>query len=210
MKSLNFNVSSIDQACAIIKSGGVIACPSESVYGLSCDPFNTKALDKLLDLKKRDYKKGLILVAGDLSLLDNIIKPLSNMQKDLINKSNLHSSDISQATSYLVPALDNALPYQITGSKENTNNKVVIRLSSHPVICELTKLLKHPIVSTSANLSNNPPCESESEIKDVFNDLLDAIILKSDESNKDGIDPSCWGYKPSKIIDVISGNILRD
>ena len=74
MKSLNY--SNLINICAIIKSGGVIACPSESVYGLSCDPFNTKALDKLLDLKKRDYKKGLILVAGDLSLFDNIIKPL--------------------------------------------------------------------------------------------------------------------------------------
>lgn len=205
MRSLNFNT--IDQACAIIKSGGVIACPSESVYGLSCDPFNAKALDELLDLKKRDYRKGLILVAGDLSLFDNIIKTLSNSQKDLI----LNKNNSDQAISYLVSALDNSLPYQITGSKENTNNKkVVIRLSKHPVICELTKLLNSPIVSTSANLSNNPPCESEAEITDVFKDLLDAIILKSDGYNKDGIDTGCWGHKPSKIIDIISGNVLRD
>ena len=197
----------IKKAADIINSGGVIGCPTESVYGLSCDPGNLKAILKLAKLKKRELNKGFILVAGDLTCFNNYIKPLSSSDQNIINNSVLNINDIKnknknniQATSWLVPACNNILP-EIIGIGDSNNSKipkVVIRVSSHPVVSALTKLLKKPIISTSANISGYSPCNTYQDVYNIFKDDLD-FIIKAD----------CWGLSPSVIKDLNSKKIIR-
>ena len=197
----------IKNAAAIINSGGVIACPTESVYGLSCDPNNLKSIIKLAKLKKRELSKGFILVAGDLTYFNNYIKPLSSSDQKIINNSVLNISDIKnknknniQATSWLVPACENILP-ELIGIGDSNNSKipkVVIRVSSNPIISALTKLLKNPVISTSANISGYSPCESYQDVYNIFKDKLD-LIIESD----------CWGLPPSVIKDLNSKKTIR-
>lgn len=193
----------LKKAVDIINSGGVIACPTESVYGLSCDPSNLKAILKLAKLKKRALNKGFILTAGDLTYFKDYIEPLNINNQNIINNSVLNISDIKnknniQATSWLVPASNKILPELIGDSHNLQTPKIAIRVSSHPVISSLTKLLKKPIISTSANISGYSPCESYQDVYNIFKDDLD-FIIKSD----------CWGLPPSVIKDLHSKKIIR-
>ena len=68
----------IRQAVATINDGGVIAYPTEAVYGLGCDPWNELAVNKILSIKHRPWQKGLILVAADFNQLQDFIQPVSS------------------------------------------------------------------------------------------------------------------------------------
>lgn len=190
----------LKQAADIIKSGGVIACPTESVYGFSCDPNNRDSIIRILKLKKRDLNKGFILVAGDLDYFENFIKPLDNKQKNIINDSVIGFDNNKKATSWLVPASDNILP-EVIGNLSN-KKQVVIRVSKHPVIAELTKLLGFPIISTSANISGEKPCDNYKKLMNIFSDIFS-------EQNIFVINDNCWGLEPSCIRDISSEKILR-
>ena len=109
----------LSRAVSIIKSGGVIACPTESVYGFSCDPNNRDAIIKILKLKNRDVNKGFILVSGSLNHFKPFIKPLDNKQSDIINNSIVSNDNNKKATSWLVPANDNILSEAIGGDFSN-------------------------------------------------------------------------------------------
>ena len=65
----------IRRAVDVLRRGGVIAYPTEGVWGLGCDPDNPLALQRLLDLKRRDPRKGLILIAADIEQLDPLLDP---------------------------------------------------------------------------------------------------------------------------------------
>jgi len=193
-------ISQIKKTAEIISAGGVVGCPTESVYGLSCDPSNQDALTRVLNIKQRDISKGLILVAGDLSYFADYIQPLSDKNIKLIEQELVFKNGKkTRACSWLVSAKNNVMP-EISGVINN-NIKIVIRLTAHPVLKGITDILKQPIISTSANISGKAPCESYSDMLKVFNknyNSLDYII-----------NSECWNLAPSSIKDLITGKILR-
>lgn len=176
----------IKQAAHLVNQSGVIAYPTESVYGLGCNPFNEDAVFRLLLLKQRPLEKGLIILASDIEQLSSLIDPLDNEQIKTI-----HSA--TQATTWIVPARQ--APEWLTGK----HHSLAIRITSHPIAKALCSALGYPLVSTSANPSAKPPAMTPLRVRQYFKNQLDLVI-----HGKNG--PLT---RPTTIIDLISGKIIR-
>ncbi len=178
----------IELAVKYINAGHIIAYPTESVYGLGCNPKNLDAIQKILEIKQRSSKKGLILVASNI---EQIIPYLDNPSSQIINKIEIPSE---QAITWLVPANKNVSSL-ITGEHKT----IAIRLSKHPVIVNLCEKLGYPIISTSANKAGEDMLWSAAEVKSQFSSEL-AYILDA---------PLGGATKPSEIRDIMSGQVFR-
>ena len=169
--------------------GSIFAYPTEAVFGLGCSINNKNSIQKILDLKKRDISKGLIVIS------DNIEKVRHLISDDYFKLFVQNSSSSSIPTTWLCPASGIVLP-EVTGS----SNKVAIRITRHTSSYNLCKLLKSPIISTSANVAGKKPMMKIDEILNNFGNHIDYII-------NDKIGEST---KPSRILDLITKKVLRD
>ena len=155
----------IQHAAHQIRHGGIIVYPTETVYGLGCDPMNYDAITKLNQLKLRGPGKGLILLAHTLTLFNDYIEELSSSNKLTIEQT-------EKPTSWVVRAKD-SLPNWLT----NEQRTLAIRITQHPVVVELCQQLNHPIVSTSANPSGSKTCRNALEAHKYFHNKVDAILI---------------------------------
>lgn len=147
----------LEQAVICLKNGDVIATPTESVFGLSCDPDNAAAVEKLLTLKHRDITKGLILVSDDLSHLLPYIYPLTNMQQQKV------LATWPGPVTWLVPKAA-SLANWISGEHDT----VAVRVTAHPLLRQLCAAFGKPLISTSANVSNALPAKTADEVRMAF------------------------------------------
>ena len=155
----------IRHAAHQIRHGGLILYPTETVYGLGCDPMNPDAIDALNRLKQRQAKKGLILLGHTLAVFKNYIKELPVSAQEELRQA-------KKPTSWIVKASD-SLPDWLT----NKQRTIAIRITQHPVVVELCQQLDQPIVSTSANLSGKNTIINALEAHKYFHDKVDAILI---------------------------------
>ncbi|SEL54139.1 L-threonylcarbamoyladenylate synthase [Halomonas daqiaonensis] len=180
--------SALDEAVAALRAGGVIAYPTEAVWGLGCDPDDDVALRRLLHLKARDPAKGVILVAASIDQLAPWLEGLPAEQQ-----ASLAASWPGPHT-WLVP--DNGRSRALV---RGDHDRVALRVSDHPLVVALSQAFGGPLVSTSANRAGEPPAMSAAEIRATFDDELDAVL--------DG--PLGGLERPSTIRDLVSGRVLR-
>lgn len=182
----------LSNALIALRNQGVIAYPTESVFGLGCDPDSDTAIQKILDLKKRPSHKGLILIAADIEQLTNYadFSTLSDTQINAIEAT------WPGPFTWIVPTHKN-LSKLISGSFDS----VAVRVSDHPVVQQLCREFGKPIISTSANLSGLQACVNAKQVKQMFVDnmLLTTIV----EAQVSGLD------NPSQIFDAVTGKRLR-
>jgi len=174
----------------VFQNGGVIAYPTEAVFGLGCDPDNVQAVEKLLAIKTRSKTKGLILLAGNFEqLLPYIdVSQLSQIQiKHILNR---WPNGITQ----VLPANPNISPL-LTGQFKN----IAVRITDHPDVVALCKHTGKPIVSTSANLSGEQPAKTWQTLDAKLVAMIDYVIKTDTLSYQ----------QPSKIINGISGEVFR-
>jgi L-threonylcarbamoyladenylate synthase len=151
----------IRRASRLLHSGGVIAYPTEGVFGLGCLPNNATAVYKILEMKGRDVSKGLILIASDARQLDDWID---------LGDADIPSTE-SNPTTWIVPATD-AAPSWIRGAHET----VAVRLTTHPIARALCEEAASCIVSTSANLSGHAPARNATVLRRQFGPLVDYVV----------------------------------
>ncbi len=175
------------QAVQICCAGGVIAYPTESVYGLGCDPLDEDAVYRILELKQRPVEKGLILLADSLQKILPYIDISAQQHTQLIQQTD-------KPTTWLVPA-SRATPLWIRGA----HSKVAVRITSHPVAKELCAQLPWPLVSTSANPAGKPPARNAMRVQQYFKHQIDRVIAAA--VNKQG--------RPSVIRDLETNQIIR-
>lgn len=180
---------SVRQACASLQAGGVIAYPTEAVWGLGCDPFNEKAVRRILDLKRRPVDKGLILVAADMQQLGELLAPLTDQQRQTLAES------WPGPVTWLIPDEHALYPAWIRGQHAS----VAIRVSAHPVVQALCVAFGGPLVSTSANAAGEAEIKSRSRIEQQFGSSIDCIV-----DGELGAET-----RPSQIRDLESGSVLR-
>ncbi|WP_427980522.1 Sua5/YciO/YrdC/YwlC family protein [Agarivorans sp.] len=180
--------SDVQRAAAAISQGAVLAYPTESVYGLGCDPDSQQAVNRILQIKQRPVEKGLILLASELSQLLPYIDyaALSEQQRQLL------VTPQARPTTWLVP-ISAATPPWICGQFSS----VAVRLTAHPVVASLCQLIAKPLVSTSANLSGEPPAQSAEQ----------AAQLAGVELVFDG--PLGGATQTSQIKDISTGQVIR-
>ena len=153
------------KAADLIREGGVVAFPTETVYGLGADCFNISAVLKIFQIKKRPADNPLIVHICDREQL-----------KDLIDQDYQKASTVMDTfwpgPVTLIFRKKPVVPKEVTGGLET----VAVRMPSHPVAYKLLKLSGTPIAAPSANLSGKPsPTRAEHVIEDLYG-LIDAII----------------------------------
>ncbi len=178
----------IYQASQILHNNGVIAYPTESVWGLGCNPNQEIALQRLLDLKQRPAHKGLILIAGNIKQFEFLLKDLPQTQIDLMKNS------WPGPVTWLVPHNNRVHP--LVHGQFST---VAIRVSDHKIVQQLCTQFGGPIVSTSANLSGQPTVLNAIQAHKFLGPQLDFIVSG----------PLGHSQTPSRIIDLQSGQIIR-
>ncbi len=141
-------------AADTLHGGGVLAWPTEAIWGVGCDPLNPYAVQRLLDIKQRSPAKGLILMAGDYAQIQPFILPLPHerMQAVLDSWPGPHT--------WLLPASPRT-PAWITGGSD----LVAVRVTAHPLSRDLCLAFGGALVSTSANRSGRPPARSALEVR---------------------------------------------
>jgi len=176
------------QVAATLHRGGIVACPTEAVWGLSCDPENERAVQQLLALKKRDPSKGLILIAADIAMFAPYLHGLEPALVEQLRNS------WPAAITWLIPNNHTASPW-ISGGR----NTLALRVTAHPVAAALSRAFGGPLVSTSANPQGLPPAKSLMKVKAYFGNTLDACA------------PGSIGRaaKPSEIRNLLTGEVIR-
>lgn len=166
----------------------MVACPTEAVWGLSCDPFNEMAVTRLLHLKRREMAKGLVLVAGAESQLEWLLRDLPSAQRARLSLS------WPGPTTWLVPH-QHRVPHWISGDHDT----VAVRVSAHPMVRTLCNVWGGPLVSSSANPAGSRPATQSFQVRRYFGTGLDCIV-----SGAVG-----GASRPSAIKDLLSDEIIR-
>ena len=180
----------IDAAAAALRRGGVLAYPTEAVFGLGCDPFDEAAVLRLLDIKQRGVDKGLILVAAAVAQLDGLVD-WNALPADRVDA--VHA-DWPGPHTWIVPAASR-MPRWITGAHDG----VAVRISAHPVIAALCSAFGGPLVSTSANLGGMPPARHADALDPALLDHIDGVVAGDVGSLT----------QPTAIRDARTGAVLR-
>lgn len=175
-------------AVSAIENAGVVACPTEAVWGLSCDPDSEQAVSRLLSLKNRPVDKGLILVAGSESQLAFLLHDLPADQRATL------SASWPGPSTWLVPHLGRVQPW-VHGRFPS----VALRVSAHPVVRALCDAWGGPLISTSANPAGAQPPKAAFQVFRYFGGSLDGI-LPGEVGGASG---------PSQIRDLASGALIR-
>jgi L-threonylcarbamoyladenylate synthase len=178
----------IDQAARVLLGGGVVAYPTEAVYGIGCLPLDERALARIVQIKRRAARKGLIVVAADVSQLDELAELPAGAQGRAIR------AEWPGPVTWIVPARPH-LPALLTGGRAT----IAVRVSAHPIVQRLCLGAGSALVSTSANLSGHPPCRSALQTRRSLGPLVDLVLAG----------PLGDSAKPTEIRDATTGRTLR-
>jgi L-threonylcarbamoyladenylate synthase len=175
----------IQRAGRILRSGGIVAYPTEGVFGLGCLPDDVDAVIRILSIKKRSPAAGLVLIASQIQQLEGWAD---------LPKSTVLESTMERPTTWIVPAAIN-VPYWIKGE----HHGLAVRITKHPVAASLCDAVDSPLVSTSANIAGSAPARSAFVLRRRFGRLVDCIV------------PGQCGPAtgPSEIRDLKSGKVIR-
>jgi len=161
----------LEKAVEVINDGGVIAFPTNSVYGLGGDPLNIEVVNRIYDIKYRDRSKGLLLLVADTEEAEKI----ADFNK--ISSKLAERFWPGQLTLILKKKEPNIIPPEVTASK----NTIGIRVPENEIILTILRKLKSKgyfggIIGTSANYSGEPPSISGNEVVKKFLTPIDLIL----------------------------------
>ncbi len=172
---------------ARLARGGVIAYPTESCYGLGCDPRNYRAVRRLLRIKGRPAAKGLILIASEFGQLERYLAPLPGPARATLGRY------WPGPTTLLLPAARRT-PHWLTGGRDT----LAVRVTAHHDAARLCQALGMALVSTSANRAGRQPLKTAAACRRAFGHRVLVVAGRIGRRKN-----------PSTIIDFHSGRVLR-
>lgn len=183
-------VLAINDAATTLQRGGIVAYPTEAVWGLGCDPFNADAVQRLLDLKQRPAAKGMIVIAADLA------QALPHLHWEALPQA--RRDDILASwpgpNTWLIPCHPH-VPNWLRGEHDT----LAVRITAHPIAAALCRAFDGVVVSTSANRAGEAPARHLDELPGDLLNQLDGWIA----GDTSGL------TRPSTIRDARNGEILR-
>ena len=176
------------QAIRALRQGQIISYPTESVFGLGCDPHNLNSVNNILLAKQRSWQKGLILIASEIEQLEPWIDwaRVPNIEK-------IYASWPGPET-WIVPVADEVSPLL-----RGLYNSLAVRVSAHPVVQQLCDQFAGAIVSTSANKAGNPAPKSSFQVRKTFKDSIGFYMTGATSKS----------LRPSRIRSALTGETLR-
>jgi L-threonylcarbamoyladenylate synthase len=175
-------------AARVVKAGGLIAYPTEAVYGLGCDPRNEAAVRRLLALKRRPMHKGLILIAASFEQLEPFLQPLTEAERTRL------TATWPGPHTWLIPTRPGT-PRWLRGRHET----LAVRVTAHPLAAALCRACRHPLVSTSANRSGRPPARTALAVRRRLGTAIDYLLPG----------PTGGAAQPTAIRDLRTGKWAR-
>ena len=174
----------LQRAARIVRDGGIVAYATEYCFGLGCDPFNRNAVLRLLRLKQRSVRKGLIVLAADPGQLAPFVETIP--PPALASWPGPHT--------WLIPARAE-VPAWITGRRP----KIALRVTAHPQAAALCRAAGMAIISTSANRGGEAPARTDREARRRLGRFVDYVL-----PGRVGDAPA-----PTPIRDAESGALVR-
>jgi len=187
----SFLIGDLQPAATVLKKGGVIAYPTETVYGLGASIFQREAVARIFAIKGRDGKRPISIMISSPADVDRFCADISILGRMLM-------AAYWPGPLTLILKASKKLPDYIVSQE----GRIGLRLPDHPICAALMRLHREPITSTSANLSGQPPRVNAQQIIDQFGDQVDLVI--------DG--GECRSSQSSTVVDVsrAAPNVLRE
>jgi len=184
----HFNPDQTSEAAALLRAGGVLAYPTEAVFGLGCDPDNRTAFDTIFALKQRPPEQGVLLIASDFEqIADWIAAPPQAIARAQPTWPGPHT--------WIFPRAARASAW-IAGGHAG----IALRVTAHAPAAALCRAFGGALVSTSANRHGEAPARTAEQVRAAFGDTLDAIL----NGSTGGLE------RPTPIRDAISGESVRN
>lgn len=152
-------------AAHCIRDGGILAYPTEAVYGLGCNPWNRTAVQRLLAIKRRPERKGLILIAADFSQLAPFVEPLDGARMRVVRAT------WPGPFTWLLPARAGT-PCWLRGQHAT----LAVRVTAHRTAAALCEAAGSALISTSANIGGHPPARTSLQVRLALGSQIDLIL----------------------------------
>ena len=182
--------ASLSEVVAALRRGGVVAYPTEAVYGLGCDPQNRVACERLFAIKRRPPSQGVLLIGAELAQLERYIDlsavPAPAMARAAATWPGPHT--------WIFPRAPDAPAWL---AREQAG--IAVRVTAHASAAGLCRAFGGALVSTSANRHGEPPARTSADVAAEFGGEVDAIL----NGDVGGLE------RPTPIRDAISGVIVR-
>ena len=186
----HFTLAQVDAAAAMLHAGGVLAYPTEAVFGLGCDPGDQRAFERLFALKQRPPTQGVLLIAAAFEQ----VVPYVDFQAVPAPILRQVQASWPGPVTWILPRAA-AVPAWVVGHHVG----IALRVTAHPPAAALCRAFGGALVSTSANRHGQPPARAVRDIQDYFGEELDGLL-----------DAPLGGLAtPSVIRDALSGAIVR-
>ena len=182
--------SDLDAAVAILRGGGVIAYPTEAVFGLGCDPHDRAAFERVFALKGRPATQGVLLIAADFAQVERYID-LAWVPADVMTQVR---GSWPGPNTWVFPR-SAEVPEWVAGAHAG----IALRVTAHEPAAALCRAFGRPLVSTSANPHGEPPARDLATLERYFGDRLDGAL----DAPLGGLD------RPTVIRDALSGAMIR-
>jgi L-threonylcarbamoyladenylate synthase len=170
----------IKEGVEILRKGGVIAFPTDTVYGLGADAFNGRAVERIYEIKNRPKDRQFPLLIADVTQLTGLAGPIPGIAWFLARRFWPGGLTLVLLKTNSVP------PYLASG------NRIAVRVPNHPVCLALIQCLGNPITGTSANTSGQPAALTAEEVEQQLGGKIDIVINGG----------KCPGGKESTVVDV--------
>ncbi|GAB6949320.1 L-threonylcarbamoyladenylate synthase [Hoylesella timonensis 4401737 = DSM 22865 = JCM 15640] len=170
----------IKNAIEVMKQGGVILYPTDTVWGIGCDATNAEAVAKVYKIKKRDDSKALICLVDSDARLQRYVRNVPNVAWDILDIA-------TKPTTIILDGAINLAPNLIA-----EDGSIALRITKEPFSHELCYRFQKPLVSTSANISGEPPAANYNDISQELLDAVDYVCFSRRQEHKP--------HTPSSII----------
>ncbi len=185
-------------AVTVLRADGVIVYPTEGVWGIGCDPFSQRAVERVLAIKRRGWEKGLIILVADLALLDGLVALPQHEIEQRIQRFQMQRPvhfNAPPPVTWLVPAQPTA-PRWLIGN----GSLIAFRQLTYPVLTQqLLRLFNRPLISTSANFSGEAPPTKRAALASSFIAQVDLVL----PGEVGGL------AKPTPIYNLVTGQQIR-
>ena len=179
-----YDKQDLQQALCVLREGGVILYPTDTVWGIGCDATNADAVARVYEIKKRVDSKAMLVLLDGAGKLQGYVDKVPETAWLL-----LEASEGQRPMTIIYPKAKNLAPNLLA-----EDGSVGIRITSEPFTKALCEQLRHPIVSTSANISGEPAAKT---FKEISQDLLETVDYVCQFRRND-----TTTYKPSSIIKI--------
>ncbi|MBR5677888.1 MAG: threonylcarbamoyl-AMP synthase [Paludibacteraceae bacterium] len=191
---MRFEKEDLQQALRVLREGGVIVYPTDTVWGIGCDATNAEAVAKIFTIKQRQDSKSMLVLLDSPAKLQYYVSDIPDAAWQLLEATD--ENEDSKPLTIIYPGARNLAPNLIA-----EDGSIGIRITNEPFTKALCAQLRHPIVSTSANISGEPAPSVFREINEVILDNTDYCCLfrRDDETP----------HEPSSIIKVNSDGSFK-